>query len=307
MSMKIEAGEYKKGDLFFLFPQDIVVDPSRNARSVPHTPEQVQSLADSILADRQQQPAVGRRIDGNRVQLVAGYGRWAAVHHINTVIQPESPVRLSVIIRDMNEEEAFIASLDENLERAETTPVDDAHAQRILRETYLWEEERIAQKYKRSVSYLGNLREVLKLSKPLQAEVANGHLPVAGAVALAKLPEAERQPTAEAARDPETQRIDTEAVQLVAKLPAATRAEIVQEAQADGKPIDTQAVREEVRSNPKTTGKKVLKRRMPELVKLLEGLTGPGENKATKGLASALLAFIAGKIPVTEMEEIFRD
>ena len=306
MSMKLEAGDCKKGDLFSIFPQDIVVDPTKNTRKVPHTPEQVQALAQSILANRQQQPAVVRRIDGNRVQLVAGYGRWQAVNHINSILQPDNPVRLQCKVSDLNEEEAFIASLVENLDRAETTPVDDAHAQRVLRETYLWEEERIAAFYRKSVSHLGKLREVLKLSTPIQKEVSDGNLSVDGAVALAKLPERERMDVVETTKDANG-KVNAQAVDALAKLPQGVREDLVNDHLDSGEPILPNQARAAVRTVKQARGKRGPKRNMKELAEFLEGMTGNAEQRSCRKLAENLLAYIGGKISDEDMAKVMRE
>ncbi|MFK9780980.1 hypothetical protein ACJEM9_24685, partial [Escherichia coli] len=55
----------------------------------------------------------------------------------------QGPMKLRVKVRELNDEEAFEANLDENMIRDDLTPMDHAHNQRILRERFGWSEERI--------------------------------------------------------------------------------------------------------------------------------------------------------------------
>ena len=49
MAMKLNAGETGRQDLFSIFPENIVVIPGENGRKEPHSQEEIESLANSIL------------------------------------------------------------------------------------------------------------------------------------------------------------------------------------------------------------------------------------------------------------------
>lgn len=169
-------------------------------------------LANSILTYGQQQPVVVRRIEDKKVALVSGYGRFKAVKHINSVLRPDTPVKLQCKVVDCNPEEAFVRNIVENNECAVTTPVDDAHNQRRLREEFGWTEQRIADFYKCSVAYISQLRKTLQLSQPIQQAVANGNMAVSAALDLVELPEAARPQAVAEATDPTTGKVDSEAI-----------------------------------------------------------------------------------------------
>ena len=209
MAIQLNAGEIGRADLFSILPENIVVNEADNGRAVPHSPEEIEALAHSILTYGQQQPVVVRRVEDKKVALVSGYGRYKAVKHINSVLRPDSPVKLQCKVVDCNPEEAFVRNLVENIERAATTPVDDAHNQRRLREEFGWPEQRIAEFYKRSVAYISQLRKTLQLSQPIQQAVAAGKMAVSAAIDLAELPEAARQEAVADATNRTTGKVDS--------------------------------------------------------------------------------------------------
>lgn len=264
MAMRLDAGEVGRSDLYAFFPEHIVVVHDENSRKVPHTSEEIEALAERIRQHGQQQPAVVRRIQGNKVQLVAGYGRCQAVAWLNERYSPVIKLQCKVV--DLNAEDAFVCSIVENSDRKNTTPIDDAHAQRRLREEFHWSEDRIAEFYKKSVASIGQLRKTLQLSAPLQAKVANGQMPVSTAMDVAKLPEKEREEVVTAATDPKT-----------------------------GK-VDGNKVREKVRESGEQKA-----RTMKEVKEFFEGQTGPGESASVRGLSKKVLEFLAGSISEVQM------
>lgn len=270
MSMKLNAGEVGRSDLFHIFPHEIVVDEAENGRANPHSQEEIEALARSILKHLQQQPVVARRIEGNKVKLVSGYGRHKAVAYINKVLRPDNPLKLAVRISEMNNEEAFICNIVENQDRADCTAVDDAHNHRRLREEFGWSEERIAELYKTSVSYLCQLRKTLQLSPAIQGEVASGNLPISTAITLTDLPEEERLEALNEAKNPETGKVSAE------KINKRVRNKKIESGKGKG-------------------------RSLRELRTFFEGLVGPGEKSSVSGLSKKILGYISGKLTDQQM------
>ena len=270
MAMKLEAGNVGRSDLYAILPEHIVTDDTLNARASQQSEEEIESLAQSMLEHGQQQPAIVRRIEGNRVQLVAGYGRRRAILRINER-QPEQPLKLLCRVIECNDSEAFLKSIVENLDRAETTVVDDAHNQRRLREQYGWTDERIAEFYKRSVSHVRQLRKTLVLATPIQQAVAKGNLSLSAAVDLTELPEVER-------------------------------AAVVSQATNANGHVNGRAIRERVRQ----TGK-LRARTLADLRGLLEMFTGEDSTEPERQLASAFVAYLAGSISNDQMTAYFAE
>ena len=270
MAMQLNAGEIGRADLFSILPENIVVNEADNGRAVPHSQEEIEALANSILTYTQQQPVVVRRIEDKKVALVSGYGRYKAVRHINRVLRPDNPVKLQCKVVDCNPEEAFVRNIVENNERAATTPVDDAHNQRRLREEFGWSEQRIADFYKKSVAYISQLRKTLQLSQPIQQAMANGKMAVSAALDLVELPESTRQEAVAEATDQTTGKVDSEVIRK------KVRDKKIQKGEAKARSI------KEVRT-------------------FFEELTGPAEAEAIRGLSEAVVLFLSGKITDKQM------
>lgn len=275
MAREADVSKIKSHHLFRMLPDEIVYDDKENSRHTPHSEEEIKATAESILEVGQIQPIVLRKIDGGRLKLVAGYGRVKAVKYINTVLQPDHPVKLLCRVVDANAEEAFAQNVKENLDRKELSPIDIAHAQRRFEDVHGWPKERIATFFNKSVAYLGSLKALLRLETTVQQAVSNGDLGVAAALDLAKLPEEKRAEVVKEATDPETGKVD----------PAPIRA----------------AVRERQQENG--SGKQ---RTVKEIKQFLAAPLDPAEyagRKSVRLLANALIEFINGKIDDAAMIE----
>src|ERR1700676_4542922 len=142
MSMKLNAGDVVRQDEFLIDPQEILVDEALNGRWRPHDDEAVDQMVKSFEAEGQLQAVQVRRVHDNKVQLVLGYRRYNAARLYNER-HPDQPMKVRCKVVIVNDEEASRRNVVENRERAETTPVDDAHNQRRLREGFGWTDGRI--------------------------------------------------------------------------------------------------------------------------------------------------------------------
>ena len=177
MAIKINAGDVGRGDVFFIDPQEIIVDEKLNGRWEPHDEAAITSLAKSFEEEGQLQPVQVRRVADNRVQLVMGYRRHAAVVEFNR-LHPDKPMKLKAIVVTINNEEAFRRNIVENRERQETTPIDDAFNQRRLRDDYGWTDTKIAEFYGLTPPYVGLLKKLLTLPTATQKLVHSRQLSV---------------------------------------------------------------------------------------------------------------------------------
>ena len=125
--MKLNAGDdVGRSDEFLIDPKQILVDDALNGRWQPHDDQAVENMAKSFSEEGQLQAVQVRRVHDNRVQLVLGYRRFTAAKLFNER-HPEQPMKLKCKVVVVNEEEAFRRNIVENRERAECSPVDDAH------------------------------------------------------------------------------------------------------------------------------------------------------------------------------------
>lgn len=265
--MKLNAGEVGRTDVFHIAPEELILVEEDNSRQVSHTKEQIESLANSLIGPSGQlQPILARRLTGageNKVKVVAGFGRTKAALYVNKVLRPDNPIKLLVRVLDMSPEEALVRSIEENIARAETTPIDDAYAQRKLRE-FGWSEQKIADFYQKSVAYIGQLRKTLELSTDLKQEIIEGNLPISAAITLTEIPEEER-------------------------------AAVVAEAKDGAGKVNTETINRKVRDRKIEQGKGK-GRSLKEIKAFFEATTGPAETLAVRELSKKIVAFIAGKI-----------
>ena len=261
MAARINAGDVGRGDVFFIDPQEIIVDEKLNGRWTTHDAEAVEDMAKSFEAEGQLQPVQVRKVADNRVQLVLGYRRHRAALLYNQR-HPDSPMKLKCVVVTVNDEEAFRRNIVENKQRAETTPTDDAFNHRRLREEFGWTDARIAEFYGMTSSYVGLLKKLLMLPTDAQLHVHKRELSVQAAAALADLP-AEEQKQALAGQQP-------------------------------GESLSKSVVKQ-VREKKIARGGKQ-SRSLAEVRSFLEGLTGPAERPQVKDLCDLLLEYIQGRL-----------
>lgn len=208
MSTKVEAGEVKRGDSFRVWPKHIKVDPTLRGRVKSRTPEEIRELADSILEYGQRTPVEFRRLEDKTLQLVYGYTRYEAICLINKELRPENPLQLRGEVITCNEEEAFIHNIVENQHRNATSPIDDAHNQRRLREDHGKTNAEIMRLYRyKSPNKPGQLEKLLNLSKADQEKIHDGTMPMCQALDLLEIPAEERAELVD-----ETGKVDQEKV-----------------------------------------------------------------------------------------------
>ena len=282
MSMKLNAGEIVRQDVFLIDPENIVVVEAQNTRWQPHDDAEVAGLARSFEQDGQLQPVVVRRIADNRVQLVAGYRRFHAAQHYNH-LHPDSPMKLKCVVSMMNDEEALRRSIRE---RAETTAMDDAYNQRRLREECGWTDTKIAEFYKISPPYVGTLKKLLLLPTNIQLMVHTRQISVQAAVAMTDLTPEEQK----AVIAPETPATATDPGTPTPESAAAPA------------PVTSAVIIKRTREKKIQQGGKQA-RTLKELRDFLEGFTGPAESPPIKAFAETFLKFIQGTYTDATMEK----
>lgn len=208
MAIQINAGEdVKRGDRFFLDPFAVITKEELRGRHIPPTEEQIIELAISMLTFGQLQAVVGRRDADNRVVVVAGFTRTAAARLIRKGFTFEDQeykdeeFRLQVVLKDCNDEEAFLQNIVENAQRNETSPIDDANNQRRLRDSYGKSDAEIARIYGyKSQNKVASYRRLLLLSEEERDLVHFGLLAVSAALDLLDAPAEQRVEIVEKAR-----------------------------------------------------------------------------------------------------------
>jgi ParB family transcriptional regulator, chromosome partitioning protein len=142
-------------------------------------------LADSIRAKGLLQPIIARP-DANRggYEIVAGERRWRAA-------QRAGIHQVSVIVRDLNDQELLEVALIENVQRSDLNAIEEATGYNDLTERFGYTQEQLADVIGKSRSHIANTLRLLKLPPAVRALLANGALTAGHARALVGREDAE--------------------------------------------------------------------------------------------------------------------
>ena len=147
----------------------------------------LEELAASIQAHGLAQPITIRPLDGNAAyQIVAGERRFRA---ISTILGWEA---VPAIVRELTDEQASAIMLAENTGRQDLNPIEEAFAYQARVDRFGWTLDHIAQVAGVSTDLVKRRLSLLKLVPEIRHLVANAHLPVGHAEAMAGL-DANRQ------------------------------------------------------------------------------------------------------------------
>jgi ParB family chromosome partitioning protein len=148
-------------------------------------PARLAELTASIRESGVVQPILVRR-RGERFQIVAGERRWRAARAAGLESVP-------VHVRDVPDAQLLELAIVENIQRAELSPLEEAHAFRRMQDELRFTQEEIARRVGRERSTVANTLRLLRLPKELQALVAEGRLDAGHARALLALDRDEDQ------------------------------------------------------------------------------------------------------------------
>lgn len=127
-------------------------------------------LANSIRAKGLVQPIIVRPDPGRGgYEIVAGERRWRAA-------QRASLHTVTVIIRDLSDQEVAEFALIENVQRADLNAIEEATGYSELIEKFGYTQEKLADAIGKSRSHLANTLRLLKLPARVQALVREGKL-----------------------------------------------------------------------------------------------------------------------------------
>lgn len=208
MAIKFNATEETtRQDTFKVSPIDIIRGHNSRIIVSANYDEQVKDLAFSIAVNGQSTPAEARRATDEGVIgkdavpykkgdliLTAGFTRLDAITLLrsgfeytdaegNTRFHHEADAQLWIKVYDCTEEDAFYRGLRENLERNDTSDLQDALAQNDLRTGYGWSDVQIARFYgKNNQNRVMALEKLLHCTKKVQALVHEKKLSLSAAV-----------------------------------------------------------------------------------------------------------------------------
>lgn len=152
--------------------------------------ESIQELAHSIQEKGIINPIVVRKVEENSYEILAGERRFRAATLIGLKEVPVS-------ILEVDDEDALIIGLIENLQREDLNVIDAAWGVQRLIQEFNFSHEQAAQAVGRSRSAVSNLIRLLSLPEEIQTYLKNGELDMGHARALLPLEKVEQIKLAE--------------------------------------------------------------------------------------------------------------
>lgn len=295
----------QKQNHFLISPEDIIVDYTRNSRAEPPAPEDVVARVRSFESLGQLQPVEVRKIAGGKVELTLGYTRYAAAVEYNKS-HPDRPMKLKCSLIDCNNEEAFLRNIAENLERRDLTPLDQAHAQRKLRDEFGWADKKIADLYKISIPYVSTLKKLLSVPAHIRNLVKTGQCSAKAAGEMADLEPADQVEVIEELKQENPQLTQPTQVNTPSVVVSSQPLSEATPAPEQPKVNVTDKVMEKVRN------KKIEKgggsaRTIKNILVYFTELSGPGQPEPLQRLSSDVIKFVKGQIKDETMTKKLND
>jgi ParB/RepB/Spo0J family partition protein len=163
---------------------DLQVSPRNPRRHFNQA--KLEELAQSIRENGIVQPLLARPIYGedgqkSHLELVVGERRYRAA-----LLAEQTTVPCTV--RELSDRNAYEIMAIENVQREDMSPAEEAEAYRELRNTFGYTAEMIATKVGKSQSYVYQRLKLADMDDVVKADLAEGHLPLRFALAIARLP-----------------------------------------------------------------------------------------------------------------------
>jgi ParB family chromosome partitioning protein len=142
--------------------------------------QKLNELAESIRNQGLVQPLVVRKRsdgDGGGFWLIAGERRWRAAQRAGLKSIP-------VVVKDVQEREAYELTLVENLQREDLNPIEEAEAYQRLGNEFGYTQEQLAQRVGKDRATVATALRLLKLPQKVRNLVASDELQMGHARAL---------------------------------------------------------------------------------------------------------------------------
>lgn len=147
-------------------------------------PQELESLSESIKVQGVLQPILVRRHPSaaDRYQIIAGERRFRAASMAGLTEIP-------ALQRDMDDSDAAVVALVENLQRQDLNPLEEAEGYQRLLEEFGLTQEALGHAVSKSRSHIGNTIRLLRLPEQVKKEVRVGTLSSGHARALLNAPD----------------------------------------------------------------------------------------------------------------------
>ena len=134
-------------------------NPAQPRRSF--SPEELETLADSLREHGVISPLTVRKTGENLYQIIAGERRWRAARMAGLS-------ELPVYCIEADDQTVMELALIENLQREDLNPIEEAQGYQTLMQTYGMTQETVADRVGKSRPAVANALRLLGLSEPLQ-------------------------------------------------------------------------------------------------------------------------------------------
>ena len=171
--------------------QTLHVDQLRAGKYQPRTKMDdvaIAALAESIAQQGIMQPLLVRRVSSD---LASGFEVIAGERRLRAAIKA-GLAEVPVIIKAVDDEQAAIMALIENIQREDLNPMEEARGIKRLLDEFALTHDQIALAIGRSRSATSNLLRLLNLAQPVQDMVMQGTLDMGHARALLSLDAADQ-------------------------------------------------------------------------------------------------------------------
>lgn len=168
--------------------RQISLEQIRSSPLQPRKDFKADNLHDLVESIRERgiiQPLIVRKV-GDHFELIAGERRWRAARTLGLANAP-------TILREASDQEVLELALIENLQRADLTVLEEAHAYARLANEFALRQEDIAQKVGKSRAAVANAMRLLDLDPQVQSWLTQERLTVGHAKVLLGLKNPEEQ------------------------------------------------------------------------------------------------------------------
>lgn len=173
----LEPQSTQEKGVFYVETSKLV--PNRFQPRMDFDSSRLSELIESIKEKGVLAPILARRVQ-DKYEIIAGERRFRAAQQLKLE-------RVPVVIRNVNDQEALVLSIVENIQRQELNPVEEAHAfQRLIKEFSLTQED-IAKAVSKDRSTVSNILRLLNLPLEIQKAIASGKLSFGHGKALLSL------------------------------------------------------------------------------------------------------------------------
>ncbi|HEU5012957.1 MAG TPA: ParB/RepB/Spo0J family partition protein [Roseiflexaceae bacterium] len=171
-------------------PRDVLIARVRPNPRQPRTHFDETALAELAASIREHgiiQPLIVTQADDESYELIAGERRWRAA-------QLAGVARVPVLVRETTPQQLLELALIENVQRADLSALEEAHAYQALKDDFGLSDEQIARRIgKNTREAVANTRRLLQLPPAAQDALLKGQISAGHGRALLKLKVPEQQ------------------------------------------------------------------------------------------------------------------